>query len=203
MPGTFRLWTVFCMAALALGTASALPAAGLDPEANTDGFDPAAESHRINEARRLNEISRQLELNYRMIWDHGFNPASPPVRQPIGHESKQVSPNRWIYRPVYPEQVAPEFEEVGPELLPAPAPAPPNATLPNAAPPRTIAPQAPAPHPAPPRAGALRGPAPADAAPGDRVPPKQPPAAPLPRGPREFYSLRRARHPRLTIPWAS
>jgi hypothetical protein len=161
---------------MSLVTAAGLPAAGLDPEANTDGFDPAAESYRINEARRLNEISRQLELNYRMIWDHGFDPASPPVRQPIGHESKQVAPNRWIYRPIYPEQeVGPEFEEVGPELLPSPAVATPQPATPNTTPP--------APQLSPKKDGSLRAPAPADAKPGDRVVPKN---LPVPRGPREF-----------------
>ena len=179
MPGTFRQWTIFCVAAMSLLTASGLPAAGLDPESNTDGFDPAVESYRINEARRLNEISRQLELNSRMIWEHGFNPASPPVRQPIGHESKQVAPNRWIYRPVYPEQAAPEFEEVGPELLPSPAVVTPQSPLPN-----TIVPKAIAPRPLLPKAGSL--PAPSDAVPGDRIVPRKLPVLPLPRGPREF-----------------
>jgi hypothetical protein len=62
MPATFRQRTICCVAIMSLVIAAGLPAAGLDPEANTDGFDPAAESYRINEARRLNEISRQLEL---------------------------------------------------------------------------------------------------------------------------------------------
>ncbi len=146
-----------------------LHAAGLDPETNIDGFDPAAESFRVNEARRLNQISRQLDLNYRMIWEHGFNPANPPVRQPIGYESKQVSPNRWIYRPVYPEQVTPQPES-GPELLP----------LPSAAAPPTVQPKP-----------AAQAPGPADAQSGDRIVrpnPLRPNSAPqpLPRGPREF-----------------
>lgn len=179
MTGPFRRWTVSCVTATSLLGAGSLPAASLDPESNTDGFDPGVESYRINEARRLNEISRQLELNYRMLWDHGFNPASPPVRQPIGHESKQVAPNRWIYRPVYPEQpvypeeVGPEFEEIGPKLLPSPR------VTPNAPAPSVTSPQ-----PLPPRGLSL--PAPSDSVPGDRLLPKKPPAPPLPRGPREF-----------------
>jgi hypothetical protein len=107
--------------AVALGWAGSL-SAGPDREADTDGFDPAAESFRINEARRQNAISRQLDLNFRMLWLHGFDPAHPPVRQPSGFESKQIGPNRWIYRPLYDDEGAPIVEpESTPELLPTPA----------------------------------------------------------------------------------
>jgi hypothetical protein len=93
----------------------------VDPEANTDGFSPATEIYRINEARRQDQIARQLDLNFRMQSSAGLGPrfANPfepwprvpgdiwgyplarPVAQPIGHESVQTSPNRWIYRPLY------------------------------------------------------------------------------------------------------
>src|SRR5258708_37969519 len=82
---------------------------------------PVEENYRINEAQRLDLIARQLDLNYRMIWQAGYGPRYPnpfepwprvagdiwgypaprPIEHPIGHESVQVSPTRWIYRPVY------------------------------------------------------------------------------------------------------
>lgn len=117
---TLRLHRAIVLA-VALGWAGAL-VAGPDPESDTDGFDPAAESFRINEARRLNEISRQLELNFRMLWLHGYDPSHPPIRQPSGYESKQLGPNRWIYRPLYDDEGAPIVESpTAPELLPTPA----------------------------------------------------------------------------------
>ncbi len=140
-------------------------AAGLDPESNTDGFDPAAESHRINEARRLNAISQQLELTRGMLWLDGFNPANPPIRQPIGFESGQTGPNRWMYRPVYGEDVAP------PQTVPAAAPE----TLPA---PDSVGPQL-----------IPQAPAPSGAKAGDFIPPQDPVAPrrlPARPGPREF-----------------
>jgi hypothetical protein len=144
-------------ASLALFTSAV--ASGIDPESNTDSFDPAAESHRIGEARRVNAIARQLDLIYRLQWENPYFPGEPPVRQPVGYESKQVAPNRWIYRPLYAEDVAGETES-GAEPLPEPTP--------------QRAPQA-----------APQAPAPADAQPGDFMPPKNP-APPARRGPREF-----------------
>ena len=140
-------------------------AAGLDPESNTDGFDPAAQSYRINEARRLNAIARQLDLTYQMQWENPYFPGGPPIRQPIGYESKQVSPREWIYRPIYAEDVVPE-SDASSEPLPRPA--------------TNKAPSAKAPSARP------QAPAPADAVPGDLIPPKDAPQGPPRRGPREF-----------------
>jgi hypothetical protein len=136
--------------------------AGLDPESNTDGFDPGAEAYRLGEERRLSDIARQLDTVYRMQWEYPYFPGEPPVRQPIGYESKQVAPNKWIYRPIYAEDVAPAGETLPMnELLPSPAQNGPAAK-----------PQAPAP---------------ADAARGDLIPPAGPlPPKPARRGPREF-----------------
>ena len=153
--------------AAALLMTSTVCAVGLDPESNEDGFDPAAQSFRINEARRLNQISQQIELNRRMIWENGFNPASPPVDQPIGHESKQVGPNRWIYRPIYREPVVPPAEtEIGPELLPTPGSAAAQSFAPINKVPQKL-------------------PAPSDAKPSDRIPPRRSKQSAV-RGPREF-----------------
>lgn len=153
--------------------------AGIDQESNTDGFDPAADSYRINEARRQNAIARQLELKYRMMWEFGFDAANPPVDQPIGHESKQIGPNTWTYEPIYPEQVEPLPAE-GPELLP-----PSGAPVQRA--PLDIGPLAPA------RKVPRALPKPADAGPQDFIPPQKSmptkPAPPKPqqrRGPREL-----------------
>ena len=114
--------------ALALGTNS-MARAGVDPESNTDGFNPAPQIDDVNEARRQDLIARQVDLNYRMIWAAGYGPPYPdpfepwprvpgdvwgyprprPIEQPIGHESLQVGPNKWIYRPLYarPEELPP------------------------------------------------------------------------------------------------
>ena len=89
--------------------------------------DPAAENYRIAETQRLDQIARQLDLNYRMIWQSGFGPRylferpfepwprvpgdiwgyplPRPITQPIGHESAQVGENRWTYRPLYAVEV--------------------------------------------------------------------------------------------------
>jgi hypothetical protein len=116
-----------------------------------------------------------------MLWSSGYGPWYPerlepgyiwgyrrgvmPIEQPIGHQSEQVAPNRWIYRPLYERDVEPgvPVEEVGPgPILPAPVevlPAPANVL----------------PVPAP--------------RPSDRQPiePKTPrPRSPRPVGPREF-----------------
>ena len=156
----------FARGAVAIGAlVSALAgtaAGGLDPESNTDGFDPAAESYRTGEARRLNAIARQLDLVYQMQWENPYFPGEPPIRQPIGYESKQVGPDRWIYRPIYSEDV-----DAATDILPAPE------SLPQ-----------PAAHKAP-AAGPPR-PAPADAVPEDFIPPKATPNKPKRGGPREF-----------------
>lgn len=156
-------WTVAILSAPPL-------LAGIDQESNTDGFDPAADTYRINEARRQNAIARQLELKYRMMWESGFDSASPPVDQPIGHESKQVGPNKWIYRPIYSDEV--EIESVpaeGPELLPPT----------GAAAPVDIGPIAPT------RKVPRALPKPADAQPRDFIPPPKAPPSKR-RGPREL-----------------
>jgi hypothetical protein len=146
-----------CLLLCALG---GIASAGLDAESNTDGFDPAAQAYRTGEARRLNAIARQLDLTYRMQWENPYFPGGPPIRQPIGYESKQVSPSEWIYRPIYAEDVIPESAESSEPLpLPATRKAP------------VVGPQLPAP---------------ADAAPGDLIPPKVVPQVPARRGVREF-----------------
>jgi hypothetical protein len=108
------------------GTVLAM-AGALDPEVYTDGFNPATELYQINEVQRRDQIARQLDLNRRMIWSSGYVPQLPtifepwprvpgdiwgypqnrPVEQPSGHESRQVGPNRWIYRPIYSTVPAP------------------------------------------------------------------------------------------------
>ncbi len=87
--------------------------------------DLADESFRIAETQRLDQIARQLDLNYRMIWQSGYGPRYPdpfepwprvpgdiwgypsprPIEHPVGFESKQTRPNRWIYRPIYAAEV--------------------------------------------------------------------------------------------------
>ena len=134
--------------------------------------DPAEESYRINEAQRLDQIARQLDLNYRIIRQSGYVPRyffespfepwphvpgdiwgypSPrPIEHPIGHESKQTGPNRWIYRPVY-------SAEMRAARVTAPAPPPTDTPRGLVAPPK---------------------PRPSDVA--------EPDAKPQRRGPREF-----------------
>jgi hypothetical protein len=152
------------LAAFVLGTACLVggsTAAGpLDPEANTDGFSPAAEIDEANEARRRDLIARQLDLNLQMNWFSGYGPQCldpfepwqsvsgdiwgyprpRPIEQPIGHESAQTGPNRWIYRPLYAEPTGSATpgrgkpaasNEVGPRL---PGPSEANVVLPTVRP---------------------------------------------------------------------
>lgn len=141
-------WPRATLAIVALVAASCgLARAGLDGESNTDGYNPAALGDELGEARRQAIISRQIELVDRMNWSAFYGcllgpfepwvsepgdiwgyPQDERVRQPIGHESGQTGPNRWNYRPIYPEDVetlpAPDGESIdgeqaGPEL-PAP-----------------------------------------------------------------------------------
>ena len=171
------LTAAFCLGTFWLGTQAAPAFAwGLDPESNVDGFNPGADAEEINEARRQNLISRQLELNYQMLWlsgHAGIWGSEPPVRQPIGHESIQVSPNKWIYRPLYAEDVQPKAE-----VLPVPQ----N----PAAPPAAQQPPKQSPAPGNPVAPNPSAPAPADAMHGDHVPPKAVPKKVPARGPRVF-----------------
>ncbi|MBI3839926.1 MAG: hypothetical protein HY288_18545 [Planctomycetia bacterium] len=87
---------------------------------------PAEEIYRINEAHRQDQIARQLDLNYRMIWSAGYgrrypNPFEPwprvpgdiwgypmprPIEHPIGHETVRTGPDTWTYRPLYAADVA-------------------------------------------------------------------------------------------------
>ena len=137
--------------------------AGIDPEANTDGFNPAADLYDIAETQRQGQVALQHELVDWMVRSICYVPGDlwrpplggPPIRQPIGHESKQVAPNRWIYRPLYAQDVQPG-SATGPANGIAPQPAP--AELP----------------------------APSDAKPDDFVPPQAAPKPPAPRGRREF-----------------
>jgi hypothetical protein len=145
---------------------------GIDSESNTDGPSPAAEIYSINETQRQAQVAQQLDLNYRMLWSSGYGPWYPerlepgfiwgyrrgvmPIEQPIGHQSEQVAPNRWIYRPLYARDVEPAVpvEDVGAgpilpapvEILPAPA-----SVLPIPAPgpsaPEPIEPKVPRPRP--------------------------------------------------------
>jgi hypothetical protein len=141
--------------------AAALPStatAGVDPESNTDGFNPAADLYDIAETQRQGQVAMQhalVDAIARSVlygWGDLWGPpiGLPGIRQPYGYESKQVGPSRWIYRPLYAEDVPP----------------------PQGAPPE---PRQPA-----------ELPAPADAAPEDFVPPHKAPPKPAPSGPREF-----------------
>ncbi len=156
------LFATSLVAALLLGVGTVH--AGIDGEANTDGFNPADELYEIAEAKRLQQVGQQLQLNRFMAWNTYYGPNSlwgpplgaSPVRQPIGYESKQVTPNRWIYRPVYDEEVPPA------EVIAAP-------------PPDSAAGQQPAPN------GQPQLPAPSDLRPLPTAPMR-----PMPSGPREF-----------------
>lgn len=150
-------WAIIASGLLCVALLGTATGGGLDPESNTDTFDPAADSHRVNEARRRNAIARQLDLIYLMQWENPYFAGEGPIRQPIGYESKQVSPSRWIYRPIYSEDVAPPANESLPEPGAANAPA-----------------------------AKPFGPSPADAAAGDFIPPKAAPNTPPARGPRKF-----------------
>lgn len=167
---------------------------GIDPESNTDAINPAAESYEIAEAQRQAQVVRQLELNDFLKWSTYYGPldlwgpplGGPPVRQPIGHESKQIGPDRWMYRPVYPEDVT-SSEVV--EGLPAnggaaesaqPLPAPSDAAPGDYVDPDRVDPN---------RVGAPQGtsPPPEPHPPAQRGPIMLPPLnQPLPQGPREF-----------------
>lgn len=152
------------LAALWLGASPVR--AGIDGEANTDGVNPADELYNIAEAKRLQQVGQQLQLNRFMASNTYYGPGSlwgpplgrPPVRQPIGYESKQVTPNRWIYRPVYDEPPA--------EVIAAPA-ADNDASQPASPPVPKL-------------------PAPSDARRGDFRPLPVAPQQPMPSGPREF-----------------
>ncbi len=135
-----------CVVVLAIADSAT---AGIDPESDTDGYNPAAELYDIGEAQRLNNVARQLDLNRWMIWSSMYCPGDlwgppiggPPVRQPTGYESKQVAPNRWIYRPLYSEDFAPGELPAPPmpEPLPPP-PAPPDLPAPSDAQPEDFVP---------------------------------------------------------------
>jgi hypothetical protein len=104
---------------------------------------PAEESYRLNEARRQDLIARQLDLNFRMTRAAGYGPRYPsafepwprvpgdiwgyplprPIEQPVGHQSVQTGPNRWIYRPLYAADLAPVAADTQPSD-PAARPAP-------------------------------------------------------------------------------
>ena len=153
-----RRWASGLLAAAVFGYAlagGAAAVAGIDAESNADGFNPAAQLYGIAEAQRLNRVARQLELNQFMIDSTYYEPGDlwgpplggPPTRRPIGYESKQIGPNRWMYRPLYAEDIAAgdpaELPAPGAELLRTPH----------------VQPQLPAP---------------SDAAPGDFIPPRDP-----------------------------
>jgi hypothetical protein len=130
-----RLAQTLCCAIACLLSAAGR-ADSIDPETNTDGFNPAASAHQMGEARRLDLIARQLDLNYRMIRSAGYGPQYPnpfepwprvpgdiwgyprsrPIEHPIGHESGQIAPDRWIYRPLYAADL-----NAAPPAVPAPA----------------------------------------------------------------------------------
>ncbi len=166
---------VRCVAATALISGALLAAppvfAALDGETNTDGLNPAAELYDIAEAKRLRQVGRQLELNRFMTWSTTYGPNSlwgprlggPPVRQPIGYESKEVAPERWIYRPLYGDA-----EGAAEQIGTPPASTSAGATNKSPAPPKL--------------------PAPSNAQPGDRVsePPAPKPRLPMPSGPRDL-----------------
>ncbi len=153
-------------------------ALAIDPEGNTDGFNPVAgELNQINESQRQDQIARQIDLNRRMIRSSGFGPRYPdpfepwprvpgdvwgypvqrPIEQPIGHESLQTGPNRWLYRPLY-ATGQPQQSARGAPARPAPAARPGKVELPH----------------------------PSDAEPEDFVPAAAGPRKQLPVGRREF-----------------
>jgi hypothetical protein len=115
--------------------------AGIDPESNTDAGNPAAAIYSTNEVQRQAMIARQLDLNRQMIWSSGYAGPLDPwwcvpsinwryprplVEQPVGHESIQTGPNRWIYRPLYARDVEQPATDLAPPgsfevVQPAPA----------------------------------------------------------------------------------
>jgi hypothetical protein len=149
-PSTIR--SLLACGAFAFAACGGTAAGGIDPESNTDGFNPVADLYDIAETQREGKVAMQQELVRRLVWSTYYAPVGgPPIRQPIGYESKQVGPDRWIYRPLYGEEIVPPIA-VPPEALPAPGSVPP-----------------------------ARLPAPRDARPGDFVPPGAAPARRGPR----------------------
>jgi hypothetical protein len=148
MNGIVTKFVLVATACAGVGLTAARAHAGIDSESNTDATNPAAEIYSINEVQRQAQIAQQLDLNRRMLWSSGYAPWYPerlepgfiwgyrrnaiPIEQPIGHQSEQVGPNRWIYRPLYArdvEPVVPAESFVPGPVLPAPAevlPAPSN-----------------------------------------------------------------------------
>ena len=116
-----RTVQTLCCAIVCLSTAAGR-ADSIDPETNTDGFNPAASAHQMGEARRLGLIARQLDLNYRMIRAAGCGPQYPnpfepwpqvpgdiwgyprsrPIEHAIGHESGQIAPTAGTIAPCMP-----------------------------------------------------------------------------------------------------
>jgi hypothetical protein len=119
--------------------AAEVAASGAAPAAS-----PADEIYQVNEARRRDLIARQLDLNYRMIRSSGYGPSYPnafvpysfeslarmpgdiwgypqprPIEHPVGHESAQTGPNRWIYRPIYAAEVQARYPAAASALPPA------------------------------------------------------------------------------------
>ena len=106
-----------------LWTALALPAAAQP----YNGIDAGLEAYRSHEAQRLARTGRQVELSEaakaRYFYDRwafyggpladdywGVRPGSPweyryeeYARQPLGHRTIQLGPNRWEYYPIYAE----------------------------------------------------------------------------------------------------
>jgi hypothetical protein len=118
------------VAALVVAGLASAARAGVDGESNPDGYNPAAELYNIAEAQRLGKVAHQHALIDAIVHSIAYWPGDlwgppiggPPVRQPIGYESKQVGPNRWIYRPLYPEDVGPDGKPLAPKIEQLPAP---------------------------------------------------------------------------------
>jgi hypothetical protein len=152
-------------------------AGGIDPESNTDGYNPAVELYDLAEAQRLGKVARQRALNEFMLYSTQYGPGDlwgppiggPPIRQPIGYESKKIGPGRWMYRPLYSHSESSGGTiQVGPpvgEPLPRPDQAPAAGSVPSSKP---------------------RLPGPRGARPDDFIPPENRSAKPKARGPREF-----------------
>jgi len=145
------------------------------PAATVDQFEsPSRTIYRLSETERQEQIARQLNLTEQMQWaaPYWLGRSPRPVQQPIGHESVQVGPNRWVYRPIYAPRTA-EAQQPGESPQP-------RATRPSVARPLPTAPRV------------VELPAPSDPEPPDFVPPPGAvvrPLAPPPRplaGPRAF-----------------
>ena len=157
IPRTVHILSAITFAG-ALWSAQSVNAQDASPVRNAPKFDPAAESNQLGEAQRLDRIGRQRALTQRMAEFAGYGPYYPsvfepwpyvpgdiwgyrlpaPIAQPIGHESRQVGPNKWTYRPLYP----------GPLVLQPVVTTGPRAAVPRTAPSREI----PASRPLPPSA---------------------------------------------------